>query len=138
MRFRIYFLLPALIFLTVGCGGNDRTLYHVHGTITFDGQPVPAGAIFFEPDAAGGNDGTQGYAEIKNGRYDTSDSEKGITGGAYHARIRGFVPPGGDAPAKVLFKDYRHSLQLPQDDSQQDISVPPEAATGEETAGEIT
>ena len=131
--------MPCLLLsLVAGCGGSDRTLYHVEGTVTFDGQPVPAGIIFFEPDAAAGNDGTQGYAEIKGGRYDTSLSEKGVTGGAYQARVRGYVPPTGGAPAKILFKDFRQPVQLPQADTQQDIAVPPEAAAEDDTAPEIT
>ncbi len=122
----------ALTATVAGCGGSDRQLYHVSGTVSFNGQPVPAGSIFFEPDVAAGNDGTQGFSEIKNGRFDTSDSEKGITGGAYQVRIRGFTPPAGGEPAKVLFKDYRQSIQLPTANSQQTITVPPEAAAGAE------
>ena len=131
-------LLLLSLLLLVGCGGSDRTLYHVEGTVTFDGQPVPAGTIIFEPDAAAGNDGTQGYAEIKNGRFSTSQSEKGITGGAYQVRVSGFQPPAGDGPAKILFKDFRQPMQLPESDSQQDISVPAEAGDSGGIAPEIT
>lgn len=109
----------------VGCG--EREIYHVSGTATFDGETVPAGYVIFYPDIAAGNDGTQGYAEIKNGTFDTAQSDKGITGGAYVARLRGFVPAQGDAPARMLFREYKQSVQLPTADSRQEISVPASA-----------
>ena len=118
----------AVALSVAGCGGSNRTLYDVSGTVTFDGQPVPAGSIIFEPDVAAGNDGTQGHAEIKDGQFDTAISQKGVTGGAYQARVRGYIPPQGDAPARVLFKDFRQELNLPAADSQQNINVPADAA----------
>ena len=137
MRLTSQSAFPFLLLLVAGCGGSDRTLYHVQGTVTFDGQPVPAGTIFFEPDAKAGNDGTQGFAEIKNGRYDTAESLKGVTGGAYQVRVNGFQPPAGGAPPKILFKDFRQSMQLPKGDSVQEVVVPLDAASGE-FAPEIT
>ena len=132
MRHLSYLCLVACLFCIVGCRGSDRELYHVSGTVNFKGQPVPAGVIFFEPDASVGNDGTQGYAEILDGRFNTADTGKGITGGAYQVRVRGFIPPAGGAPGRLLFKDYRQTLELPAADSQQTIEVPPDAGSQEE------
>lgn len=111
----------------IGCGSGERTLYHVSGRVTFDGEAVPAGFVSLTPDISAGNDGTQGYAEITNGAFDTASTGKGITGGAYVMRVRGFVRPDGDAPGKMLFRQYEQTLQLPADDSRQDIVVPASA-----------
>jgi len=109
-----------------GCGG-ERELYHVSGTVTFDGQPVPAGFVSFSPDIASGSDGTQGYAEIESGRFDTAISGKGITGGAYTIRARGWVPPDGNRPGQMLFREYEQPIQLPAAHSRQEIVVPASA-----------
>ena len=102
-------------------------MYHVSGEVTFDNEPVPGGYVMFSPNVLEGNDGRQGYAEIKDGRYDTAGSGKGITGGAYMVLVRGFLPPQGDAPGKMLFRQYEKAIELPTADSQQEIIVPASA-----------
>ena len=70
-----------LVTLSVGCGKDEGN--RVSGMITFNGQPVPAGKIYFTPDTSKGNSGPTGYADITNGRYDTaSEAGKGIFHGA--------------------------------------------------------
>jgi hypothetical protein len=91
----------------VGCGGGEQ-LHDVSGTITYEGKPIPKGLIFFDPEK--GTPGTQGFANIENGKYDTSiaGKGKGIRGGAYSVRIGGFdgvVAP--EAPfGKTLFPEH--------------------------------
>ena len=66
-------LLPVLISaLAFGCG-DDKTA-RVSGKVTFNGRPVPAGKIYFMPDGEQGNTGSTGYADIKDGEYDTGSS----------------------------------------------------------------
>ena len=61
-------LLVAGMVLVAGCDG-DR-VYHVQGTVSIGGTPVPAGVIWFDPDIQKGNtNGPQGYAQIKDGRF---------------------------------------------------------------------
>src|SRR5204862_378695 len=62
----------------VGCG---ESRVEVSGEVTFDGKPVPAGRIYFNPDFTKGNDGPQGYADIKDGKFDTRNKGKGACGG---------------------------------------------------------
>ncbi len=58
-----------------GCGaGNEPKTYHVSGTVTFAGKPVPVGTILFVPDAGKANRGPTGYAVIREGKFDTRRS----------------------------------------------------------------
>src|SRR5690349_15492401 len=74
-----------------GCGGVNTV--HVSGKVTFQGKPVPAGKIYFIPDGTKGNTGTTGYADIKNGEYNTaSTGGGGVSPGAVKVKIDGFDP----------------------------------------------
>ncbi len=115
-----------------GCGSGPK-LYHVSGRLTLDGQPIPAGYVYFEPDAAKGNDGTGGFAEVKDGRYDTRNRGKGVIGGPHHVRLAGFdgkprfvgraFMPFGD----TIFADYTLAIDLPREDTTRDFNVPAKA-----------
>lgn len=123
--FRTPVLLVLSSLVAAGCGNSG--MYHVAGQVTCDGQPLPAGVLYFDPDVTRGNDGPQGYAMIKDGRYSTSAvGGKGVVGGAYVARIEGFDGrPGQELPlGRPLFTDFTQTLDLPAADSQQDFAVP--------------
>lgn len=100
----------------VGCGAKEQ-LHDVSGTITFQGKPIPKGLIFFDPDPSKGTPGTQGFANIENGKYDTAiqGQGKGIRGGTYTIRISGF--DGKEAPeapfGTFLFPEHQLSKELP-------------------------
>jgi hypothetical protein len=89
----------------------------VSGTVTFDGQPVPFGRIVFTPDREAGNSGPQGFAEIRNGAYDTA-SGKGTVGGPQVVQITGFGadPATGDEenPVPALFPEFETKCDLPK------------------------
>ena len=112
--------LAATLFATMaflaGCGADEQ-LYDVSGTITFNGEPIPKGLIFFDPDPAKGTPGTQGFANIENGRFDTSvDGQgRGIRGGAYIIRISGFDGKvAAEAPfGQFLFPEHELTRELP-------------------------
>ena len=57
-----------LAILATGCGPTGPQRYEHWGSITFQGRPIPAGEIRFDPDLTG-NDGPAGYAVIKNGQF---------------------------------------------------------------------
>lgn len=110
----------------LGCGGADGpTRYELSGSVTFDGNPVPAGQIVFEPDSASGNSGVQGYAEIRDGKYDTRDG-KGVIGGPHQVRVTGFDRFSEDEsdPAKPLFPEYVITEDLPKETTTKDFDVP--------------
>jgi hypothetical protein len=118
------FCLAALVL--AGCGGGEK-LYDVSGTITFEGKPVPKGLIFFDPDTSKGTPGTQGFANIENGKFDTAARGKGqgIRGGTYQIRISGF--DGKEAPeapfGQFLFPEHQVTKELPAQNQTFDYDV---------------
>lgn len=109
-----------------GCGGSIP-IYEVSGTVTYQGKPLPAGVIYFDPDVTQKNDGPQGYAIIRDGQYNTdADGGMGVVGGAYLVRIEGFDgKPGNELPlGKPIFTDYQKAVDLPKANSTQDFDVP--------------
>lgn len=129
----------AALFVCVlhGCGSDAPDIYHVSGTVDFDGKPVPKGQISFMPDTAKGNTGVAGYATIIDGKYDTSlEGGKGHVGGPMIVQIEGQDPSsktegtedtGGEEIIKTLFAGYRTTADLPKEDSTKDFPVPKEA-----------
>jgi len=118
-------LVTVFAALLSGCGGEKT--YHVSGTVSFLGKPVPAGQIVFEPDATAGNSGAAGYATIKDGRYDTRILDgAGTAGGPHRVLIVGFdgIPRGEILNGRSLFTDYSATVDLPKDDATQDFEVP--------------
>jgi hypothetical protein len=124
----------------VGACGNPSGRYDLSGTIMFDGKPVPAGLIVINPDMQKKNDGPQGMAEIKAGRFDTKASAKGAPSGAVTLVVDGFDgQPLPDQPlGKPLFIGHRVSLDLPKTATTHDIDVPKSAgATAPKFAGPL-
>jgi hypothetical protein len=123
--------------LSLGCGG-DKT-YRVSGKVTFKGNPVPAGQIYFIPDGAKGNSGATGFARIKDGTYDTdAEGGRGSAGGPMIIAIEGLDPstapakadPSGEVTATVLFARYEVNEDLPKEATTKDFEVPASAAKG--------
>ena len=134
MRVATIFMQAALLLVSLlmaGCGpGNNPRAVNVSGTVTFNGKPVPLGVIYFDPDTSAGNDGVQGSANIRNGSYDTSQTGKGITGGAYTVRIRGADAQSDDPerPSRPLFGEYSIKVEFPYETTTKDFEVPTSAA----------
>ncbi len=131
----------AVLLLTIGCGKEGN---RISGAITFDGQPVPAGKIYFTPDTSKGNSGAAGYADIIDGKYDTSlPGGRGASSGAMVVAIEGIDPntrpPGADedVTVTVLFPRYETNADISGGATVEDFAVPPEAAKGpKQAAGE--
>jgi hypothetical protein len=128
----LFVLLPGVV---LGCGGDGS--HRVSGTVTFAGAPVPAGKVYFLPDGTKGNQGPTGFADIKDGKYDTTTG-RGAVAGPVIIAVEGIDPsskpakadPSGEITAKVLFPRYEITADLPTADSTKDILVPAEAAKG--------
>jgi hypothetical protein len=120
-------LLACFLFITTGCGRGDVDRFDVSGRVTLDSQPVPFGQIIFDPDTAAGNSGPQGFAEIRNGTYNTR-SGRSTVGGPHIVRIMGFGsdPKTGDEnnPVPALFSDYETKVDLPKKTATQDFEIP--------------
>lgn len=109
-------------FLAVGCGGAGSGS-HIAGRATFKNQPIPAGRIYFDADTAKQNTGPQGFADIKDGQYDTKKGGRGIAGGPTIVRIQ-----GTDGAGKRLFLEYKLQVDLPPGTATKDFDVPAAAA----------
>lgn len=119
-------LLLAGIVLLAGCDG-DR-VYHVAGTVAVGGTPVPAGVIWFDPDIQKGNTtGSQGYAQIKDGKFDTRNNGAGVRGGAYKVRVEAFDgKPANELPfgKPLLVQPHEFDHEFPAKDSELTVNVP--------------
>ncbi|MFV0445518.1 MAG: hypothetical protein ACK5Q5_18210 [Planctomycetaceae bacterium] len=129
-------LLAVIVCMSLlGCGGapNDAPpLFPVNGSVDFDGQPLVEGTIYFEPLPP--NAGPPGRAKIRDGKFDTENSEepgKGHVGGKMLVRvIPEGTPPESDPEATIPlpFPEWSLELDLPQQPSTQEIHVPKEAS----------
>jgi hypothetical protein len=114
--------------LLAGCGRSGPTRHQLSGAVTYDGKPVPAGIVMFDPDASQGNKGPQGFALIKNGHFDTSArGGKGFMGGPHRIQVFGYdgvditeTQPYG----KRMFPDYVFVKDFPRGESTVNIEVP--------------
>ena len=118
-------VLVLLLTLTAGCGSGEK-LYDVSGTATHNGEPIPAGIIYFDPDPTKGGTGTQGFASIKDGRYTTAVHGQGARGGPYIIRITGYDgKTANEAPlGRPLFDEYELKKDLPAADSELNLDIP--------------
>jgi hypothetical protein len=128
-RFWRGILASALVLPLAACSSEPSGRFDVSGTVTFKDRPVPAGLIAINPDLSKGNDGPQGLAEIKDGRFDTRNLDKGAPSGAVILMIDGFdgVPQPESPYGKPLFFGYKLSLELPKEATEQSIQVPESA-----------
>lgn len=93
------------------CGSSKDVA--VTGTVTFQKQPIANGRIYFTPDISKGNTaGGQGFAEIKDGKYDTrTKGARAVPPGKVLVRIEGYdgVAVDEETPrGKSLF--YPHTI----------------------------
>lgn len=115
------------LLLIAACSRNDGPArYHLSGTVTLNGKPVPAGSVSFVPDTKKGNSGPGGSAPIKNGRFDTREEGIGHVGGPHIVSVTGLDGvPTPDFPRGIpVFSGYRVSVDLPKLDGVQNIDVP--------------
>lgn len=121
--------------LVLGCSEGEEA-YHISGTVTFKGTPIPTGRIQFTPDGSKGNSGQAGYAIIKDGKYDTSEpGGQGTVGGPMVISIEGQDPgavstdkESGEEVIQSLFLPYQTSAELAKEDTTWDHDVPADAA----------
>ena len=110
---------------SAGCGSNEIERYELSGSVRYGDRLVPAGTISFEPDAQGVGGG---FAPIRDGRFDTTDSGRGHLGGKHRVQITGFDglvnPSNPDSPAKILFPAYDLDIELPKETTTMDFEIP--------------
>src|SRR5438105_71624 len=115
------FLLPALVLAAGSCSSKTAGRVDVWGTVKFKNRPVAAGLVVMNPDLSKGNDGPQGMAEIRDGRFDTRQLHKGAPSGPVVFLIDGFdgVAQGESPSGRPLFVGYKVLLDLPKQGSEQ-------------------
>ena len=118
--------IAALSLSSMGCGSGGPARFDVSGDVTFQGRPIPAGQIIFDPDPRKGTDGPQGFAHIKNGHYDTRDEGARPVAGAHFVRIDGFdgVPAREMPQGHLIFPRYTTAVELDPSKTEYDFSVP--------------
>jgi hypothetical protein len=123
LRLTAHVIVFAALAALAGCGGDP--LYDVTGTVTYDGKPLPAGVVWFDPDPTN-TDAPQGFAYVKDGQFDTAQNGRGVRGGAYVIRIEGFDgKPANELPlGRPLFTDFREKRDLPRQKAELQLTVP--------------
>ena len=114
--------------LLQGCGSGQKKMA-LTGKATFNGNPIPAGTITFDPDEKKENKGPQGRATIKDGVYKT-DADFGPVSGPNIVRIEGYDgKPYNDAggisitTGKRLFPAFQTDYDIPKDATTKDFNV---------------
>lgn len=111
----------------MGCGpaAQPPVPDSVHGRVTFKGKPVGSGKIIFSADPAAGFSGSDGWAPILDGVYDTDAGGYGTRGGKLVARIEGRST--GAPEGEFLFSGYDVPVDVPKGRSELNFDVPASA-----------
>ena len=120
-------LLIGLAFVA-GCGGDGPPRYHLSGTVTHGGMPIPTGSVLFTPDTTQGNSGPAISIKIRDGRYDTAPEGAGHVGGPHRVTITALDGQASDEFSEgiPMFPDYELQIDLPKEKSTHDLEIPAE------------
>jgi len=130
LRLSVPLYLVTILGIAAGCS-KEAKLGQLSGTVTFKGQPVPAGYISFMPDASKGNLGQVKVAQLRDGVYNTAlERDPGISPGPTVIRIAGFdgKKQKGFSQGKQIFNPHELRATLAEGTATMDFTVPPSAA----------
>ncbi len=135
MRHKLVAASVLVACFAAGCSGP--AVQQLTGKVTFKNQPVPAGRVFFLPDPTKKNTGPGGFAEIKNGKYDTRAKGAGSPSGALIVRIDGFdgQTTSENPLGQPLFLTHEMLIDLAPGTATHDFDVPADAAKNLPKAG---
>ncbi len=121
-------LLAFVFVLTTGCSDGTLPRYQFSGTLTYNGEPVPAGVIILTPDESKGNKGPQTYLAVENGTFDSK--RNGPIAGPHRVEIGGSHDfqttqgPDGDIVAgKELFPTQHEFFDMPKKSTTHDFDI---------------
>lgn len=110
-----------------GCERGGPVRVHVAGEVTYKGKPLPAGIITIEPDVQRGADGPQGFAHIKDGKFDTRDHGRMACQGPAIVAIQGYdgVSKGRESVLGTpLFTQFTQKVDVAGEDAHLKIDIP--------------
>lgn len=110
----------------LGCSDGGIERHDLYGTVTYKGQPVPAGKVSFRPDRSKGGTGPAGFGRIWDGEYDTSDTGKGPVAGPVEVMIEGAVSK--EPMSAQMFPIYRTTIDVDGDTVEFNFEVPEQPA----------
>ncbi|MCU0704353.1 MAG: hypothetical protein MUF18_10295 [Fimbriiglobus sp.] len=118
-----------MVLAAAGCGPSGPKLVSLSGTVTFKGEPVPAGYVVFTPPSGGGSVRS---VPIRNGRYNTAEivgAEKGVHPGPNQVRITGFNGKKEPfyADGKQIFNPVQEQFTVPEAGGTKDFVIPESA-----------
>lgn len=121
-----FFLLLSIVVL--GCGRGDVQRQHLRGKVTYQGRPVPAGLILFNPIQTEGKGGSRGGARIVQGTYDTQAKDGlAVPVGKTQVLVTGYsklAESEESGPAQPLFQGYETSVEVTPETTTFDINIP--------------
>ena len=124
VRLRRFALLSAAIFVFgFGCSpGNGLNLAKVRGKVTYKGQPIKRGTVFFMPDDSKGTIGPPAVGSItSNGSYimSTESAGDGVIVGSHKIGITGLEekPVGSEASAATPESDPKSYMKTKANDA---------------------
>jgi hypothetical protein len=131
---RIFIVLICCVLMTVvftSCKRRSSLRNEIRGTVTWKGKPIPGGMVTFAPNGVKGNRGPQGFAMIKNGKFDTAEAGKGIVKGAVIISISATdgKPIGEFSLGKPLFTppSVISEMEIPTDLEKLKLEIPESA-----------
>jgi len=97
-------LMAGLLMVVAGCNSAKPIAgsVPVSGTVTFNGQPLEQGEVWFAPES--GSKGQPATGQIKNGKFTmvTTASSPGVVAGKYKVSVisnKPFTPPKPGTPS---------------------------------------
>jgi hypothetical protein len=88
----MFVAVPTLCLALLGCGGGGPPSGTVKGTVTLDGQPVPAGTVMFIPDQSAGMSGPAAQGQLgSDGTFELQGpaGRREVLVGAYIVTVTG-------------------------------------------------
>lgn len=107
-------LTLAVLGLAVAGCSSKPALTEISGTVTFKGQPIPAGDVTFTPDVSIPSGELRMYM-VKDGKFDSKEKPgTGLRPGKYSVRINGY--DGKQIPmyfsGKQIFNPYQLEMEI--------------------------
>lgn len=114
-----------LLLVMVGCDSKPK-LTEISGTVTFKGQPIPAGDVSFTPEVSVTGGQLQMYM-VKDGKFDSAQTPgTGLLPGKYKVRINGY--DGKQIPnyfsGKQIFNAVEEQIEITAGKMTKDFVVP--------------